>query len=145
MRNQISKKVWHHSQKMLSTEPLSSKSNGRAEILRTTRILYPLMNFLRNFHINVILEHHEDICRQLLAPSPENRRPPESFVAVIIFDHKKGITFNTQPLEFYGAPAGIRTQDLRIRSPLLYPAELQARIFKGLGLLTSLLLFVKTK
>jgi hypothetical protein len=31
-----------------------------------------------------------------------------------------------QPLEISGTPAGIRTQDLRIRSPLLYPAELQA-------------------
>ena len=27
-----------------------------------------------------------------------------------------------------GTPAGIRTRDLRIRSPLLYPAELQARM-----------------
>jgi hypothetical protein len=26
-----------------------------------------------------------------------------------------------------GAPAAIRTRDLRIRSPLLYPAELRAR------------------
>ena len=31
-----------------------------------------------------------------------------------------------QPLYFIGTPAGIRTQDLRIRSPLLYPTELQA-------------------
>ena len=28
---------------------------------------------------------------------------------------------------YYGAPGAIRTPDLRIRSPLLYPAELQAR------------------
>ena len=26
-----------------------------------------------------------------------------------------------------GAPAGIRTRDLRLRRPLLYPAELQAQ------------------
>jgi hypothetical protein len=28
---------------------------------------------------------------------------------------------------FPGAPGGIRTPDLRIRSPLLYPTELQAQ------------------
>ncbi len=28
----------------------------------------------------------------------------------------------------YGAPAGIRTQDLRLRRPLLYPTELLARV-----------------
>ena len=28
----------------------------------------------------------------------------------------------------FGAPGAIRTPDLRIRSPLLYPAELQAHI-----------------
>ena len=29
----------------------------------------------------------------------------------------------------YGTPGTTRTYDLRIRSPLLYPAELQARVF----------------
>ena len=29
-----------------------------------------------------------------------------------------------QPLDLTGTPGGIRTPDLRIRSPLLYPAEL---------------------
>jgi hypothetical protein len=30
-------------------------------------------------------------------------------------------------IEGYGAPAAIRTRDLRLRRPTLYPAELQAR------------------
>ena len=30
------------------------------------------------------------------------------------------------PFDWHGAPAAIRTRDLRSRSPLLYPAELQA-------------------
>ena len=33
----------------------------------------------------------------------------------------------------YGAPERSRTSDTRIRSPLLYPAELQAHIFCGAG------------
>ncbi len=32
-----------------------------------------------------------------------------------------------KPLYFVGAPGGIRTPDPRIRSPMLYPAELRAR------------------
>ena len=32
------------------------------------------------------------------------------------------------PTASYGTPGTTRTYDLRIRSPLLYPAELQARI-----------------
>jgi hypothetical protein len=34
-----------------------------------------------------------------------------------------------QIIDFVGAPGKIRTCGLRIRSPLLYPAELQARGF----------------
>ncbi len=42
----------------------------------------------------------------------------------------------------FGTPEGIRTLDLRIRSPLLYPAELlahedQHRLHAGAGLLRS--------
>ncbi len=40
---------------------------------------------------------------------------------------KKGEAFKPAPLVIYGAPEGIRTPGLRIRSPLLYPAELQAQ------------------
>ena len=41
--------------------------------------------------------------------------------------HKeKGTYILLQVPEFFGAPGAIRTPDLRIRSPLLYPAELQA-------------------
>ena len=39
-------------------------------------------------------------------------------VQIIITVHQK----------IYGAPGGTRTPDLRVRSPALYPAELQARI-----------------
>ena len=46
--------------------------------------------------------------------------------------NKKGATISRNPLIFNGALGEIRTPDLRIRSPLLYPAELQARIVKGL-------------
>ncbi len=38
----------------------------------------------------------------------------------------RGQPFLGQPLDIIGAPAGIRTPGLRIRSPLLYPAELRA-------------------
>ena len=33
--------------------------------------------------------------------------------------------------QIYGTPGRIRTYDLRIRSPLLYPAELQAHAFNS--------------
>ena len=36
-------------------------------------------------------------------------------------------------LTYNGAPEGIRTPGLRIRSPLLYPAELQAHLGAGDG------------
>jgi hypothetical protein len=39
---------------------------------------------------------------------------------------KKGPRFFSQASVAHGTPEGIRTPDLRIRSPLLYPAELQA-------------------
>jgi hypothetical protein len=38
----------------------------------------------------------------------------------------KGTSRSCQSLEFSGAPKRIRTSDLRIRSPALYPAELWA-------------------
>ena len=38
-------------------------------------------------------------------------------------------SFSASPL-YSGTPEGIRTPDLRIRSPLLYPAELQAHFAK---------------
>ena len=42
---------------------------------------------------------------------------------------KKGAqTRRLSPLDISGAPGEIRTPDLRIRSPALYPAELQAQI-----------------
>jgi hypothetical protein len=44
---------------------------------------------------------------------------------------KKGLTGDGKPIEFYGTPGRIRTCDLRIRSPLLYPAELQAHNLKN--------------
>ncbi len=59
----------------------------------------------------------------------------------VVFDHKKtlGIIQSQEPyyktmkilknvegLAITGAPGMTRTPDLRIRSPLLYPAELQA-------------------
>ncbi len=45
---------------------------------------------------------------------------------------KKGLrSFDRNPLNsLSGAPERIRTSDLRIRSPALYPAELQARVEK---------------
>ncbi len=41
---------------------------------------------------------------------------------------EKGVSRLGYPPEFTGAPGGIRTPDLRIRSPALYPAELRAHI-----------------
>ena|GEM_PF-4920872 len=41
----------------------------------------------------------------------------------------KGYEITRNPF-FIGALEEIRTPDLRIRSPLLYPAELQAHIWK---------------
>ena len=40
---------------------------------------------------------------------------------------RKRVTVSCNSL-IYGTPGRIRTYDLRIRSPLLYPAELQAQI-----------------
>lgn len=46
---------------------------------------------------------------------------------VPFFKKQKRLTaFCCKPLFFYGAPGTIRTCDLRIRSPVLYPAELRA-------------------
>src|SRR5512137_568708 len=39
--------------------------------------------------------------------------------------------FTTATITRFGAPERIRTSDLRIRSPLLYPAELQAQRLVG--------------
>ena len=41
---------------------------------------------------------------------------------------------NSDLIEINGAPETIRTSDLRIRNPLLYPAELQAH---SLGILNK--------
>ena len=41
---------------------------------------------------------------------------------------KKALDRKVGVPDFSGTPGGIRTPDLRIRSPLLYPAELQAHI-----------------
>jgi hypothetical protein len=43
------------------------------------------------------------------------------------FATREFVTEGCKVLEKNGAPGGIRTPDLRIRSPLLYPAELQAQ------------------
>ena len=40
---------------------------------------------------------------------------------------KQGFRHKAQTPDIYGAPGGIRTPDTRIRSPVLYPAELRAR------------------
>ena len=40
---------------------------------------------------------------------------------------KEGGSLSSQKKIKTGAPGGIRTPDLRIRSPTLYPAELQAQ------------------
>ena len=36
------------------------------------------------------------------------------------------LVYHTKHFAKYGAPEGIRTPDLRIRNPMLYPAELRA-------------------
>ena len=41
---------------------------------------------------------------------------------------KRGLAITRQPLVIIGTPGPIRTGDLRIRSPALYPAELRAQI-----------------
>ncbi len=43
-----------------------------------------------------------------------------------IYHKKKGLAKTGETLGFTGAPGRIRTCDLRIRSPALYPAELRA-------------------
>ena len=59
--------------------------------------------------------------KSLLVPNPNSA------------EMKKGSrSFDRNPLYLLsGAPERIRTSDLRIRSPALYPAELQARVEKG--------------
>ena len=39
--------------------------------------------------------------------------------------------FTTATINYFGTPERIRTSDLRIRSPLLYPTELQAQSLVG--------------
>jgi hypothetical protein len=39
--------------------------------------------------------------------------------------------FTTATIKYFGTPERIRTSDLRIRSPLLYPTELQAQSLVG--------------
>lgn len=51
---------------------------------------------------------------------------PEGFTHMLPLGEKK--TTTTGMIVFFGAPRGIRTHDLRIRSALLYPAELWAQI-----------------
>ena len=41
--------------------------------------------------------------------------------------------FDSFPFDFHGAPRVIRTPDLRIRSPSLYPAELWAQKKQFIG------------
>jgi hypothetical protein len=41
--------------------------------------------------------------------------------------NKNRVAIIHQPLVFIGTPGPIRTGDLRIRSPALYPAELRAQ------------------
>ena len=63
--------------------------------------------------------------------SPMTVSKSSSFIAAYAPDIKKGFDQNDQTLYnnwlVSGTPGTIRTCDLRIRSPLLYPAELQAR------------------
>ncbi len=47
-----------------------------------------------------------------------------------VLKKKKDLDFHLSPDFSSGAPERIRTSDLRIRSPALYPAELQARAEK---------------
>ena len=54
-------------------------------------------------------------------------RPDLTISSVIrIIQNKKDLEIRLQVIVIYGTPGRIRTYDLRIRSPLLYPAELQA-------------------
>lgn len=48
-------------------------------------------------------------------------QPPNYLQAI---ENRSGVTV----LTLFGAPGWIRTNDLRLRSPLLYPAELQGPI-----------------
>ena len=50
-----------------------------------------------------------------------------SFVALDVSDFAADGTWTGKALDGLGAPGAIRTHDLRIRSPLLYPTELQAQ------------------
>ena len=46
----------------------------------------------------------------------------------VVTPEQKSLRGNPLRLDFSGAPGRIRTCDLRIRSPALYPAELRAQI-----------------
>ena len=47
---------------------------------------------------------------------------------VFVSLNRKGTSFlGDAPVVFFGTPGPIRTGDLRIRSPALYPAELRAQ------------------
>jgi hypothetical protein len=62
------------------------------------------------------------MCNQeILAPGCTLSAPNE------VLGIKKALAMIAKPLISFGAPAVIRTRGLRIRSPLLYPAELQAQ------------------
>lgn len=50
----------------------------------------------------------------------------ETLLREIATNKKRADRHKTNPLDDCGAPGRIRTCDLRIRSPLLYPAELRA-------------------
>ena len=52
------------------------------------------------------------------------------------FATREFVTAGCEVLEKNGAPGGIRTPGLRIRSPLLYPTELQAQKCNVLGFLS---------
>ena len=45
----------------------------------------------------------------------------------IQLSYGRTVNLRLRPDEFSGAPGGTRTPDLRVRSPALYPTELQAR------------------
>ena len=53
------------------------------------------------------------------------------------FKEKSPGHFSCSGLVFAGAPWGIRTLDIRIRSPLLYPAELRERCLCGSDILAQ--------